>query len=83
VIFSKKLADVSVSVVNGQAIEMSNETELPLKHLIIDFSCVNYIDSEGVNCLKQVSILIACQHFWLKSIAFFIQSWPKITQKWT
>jgi hypothetical protein len=32
----------------------------PVQHLIIDFSCVNFIDSEGVACLKQVTLTLFC-----------------------
>jgi hypothetical protein len=28
--------------------------DIKLKHIILDFSCVNYIDSQGVNAVLQV-----------------------------
>jgi hypothetical protein len=29
-------------------------SRIQIKHIILDFSCVNYIDSQGVNCIQQV-----------------------------
>jgi anti-anti-sigma regulatory factor len=29
-----------------------------IQHIIIDFSCINYIDSMGVNAILQVNILL-------------------------
>jgi len=30
---------------------------IPLKYIVLDFSCVNYIDNQGVDILKQVKFL--------------------------
>ena len=29
--------------------------EIEIKHIIIDLSCANFIDSQGINCLIQVN----------------------------
>jgi hypothetical protein len=32
--------------------------EIVIKHIIIDLSCANFIDSQGINCLIQVNTII-------------------------
>ena len=31
--------------------------DLKIKHIIVDLSCVNFIDTQGINCLIQVNNL--------------------------
>ena len=45
----------SIGENNDNEFQFSNQNEI--KHLILDFSCVNFIDSQGINCIQQVTNL--------------------------
>ena len=52
-----KKKGIEVGLVSGESLETPEKNFLPdlkLKHILLDFSCVNYIDSQGIDAVIQV-----------------------------
>lgn len=53
---AKKASKIGIEQIESQTHQPDLLESVKIKDIILDFSCVNYIDSQGVNAIVQVGL---------------------------
>ena len=79
---ANSISDLESQIANSEKIK--NLLNFRIKHIVIDCSCVNFIDSQGVNAIIQVSIHCPdCYLTYFKLKLFNLFSYTRASKKLT